>query len=140
MDSFLKGKLASAKAKLSSAAQYIQNKEIVKNVQATIAKKRAEREQRNAINDDGAVDGNEQEQEDGGFTKVEFEGEGANNQGYQPQEGLEQQAAAPKKKGIINGIKNKIEEVKKHLGPKINEKLLYVTSSLNHDHETEEEE
>ena len=32
MDSFLKGKLASAKAKLSSAAQYIQNKEIVKNV------------------------------------------------------------------------------------------------------------
>ena len=46
MDSFLKGKLASAKAKLSSAAQYIQNKEIVKNVQATIAKKKAEREQR----------------------------------------------------------------------------------------------
>lgn len=46
----------------------------------------------------------------------------------------------PKKKGLINGIKTKLEEVKKQLGPKINEKLLYVTSSLNHDNENEGQE
>jgi hypothetical protein len=33
-----------------------------------------------------------------------------------------------------------LEEVKKQLAPKINEKLIYVTSMLNQEHETEEQE
>jgi hypothetical protein len=33
-----------------------------------------------------------------------------------------------------------LEEVKKQLAPKINEKLIYVTSMLNQEHEIEEQE
>jgi hypothetical protein len=48
-------------------------------------------------------------------------------------------ASGTKKRGLINGLKSKIEEVKKQWAPKINEKLLYVTSTNNQEHEDEEE-
>ncbi len=51
----------------------------------------------------------------------------------------EMSASGPKKRGIINGLRNKIEEVKKQWVPKINEKLLYVTSTNNQENDEEEE-
>ena len=63
--------------------------------------------------------------DDQGFTKVEYEGESSNQK-----EGA-QLGGGVKKRGLIKGIKNKLEEVKKQWAPKINEKLLYVTASLN---------
>jgi hypothetical protein len=50
----------------------------VKNVQATIAKKRAERGMKNATGEEGQ--NADQEQEDDGFTKVEYEGEASPHQ------------------------------------------------------------
>jgi hypothetical protein len=65
--------------------------------------------------------------DDDGFTKVEYDGEGSSSN-QKEAEGLGRGA---KKRGLIKGLKTKLEEVKKQWAPKINEKLLYVTASLS---------
>jgi len=65
--------------------------------------------------------------DDDGFTKVEYEGEGSSSN-HKEAEGL---GGGAKKRGLIKGLKNKLEEVKRQWAPKINEKLLYVTASLS---------
>ena len=62
-----------------------------------------------------------------GFTKVEYEGDGSSTN-HKEAEGL---GGGAKKRGLIKGLKTKLEEVKKQWAPKINEKLLYVTASLS---------